>query len=310
VVLVGWYVTRRALSPVKRIVDTVERIEVSRLDERLPVGAVKDELSRIASTINTMLERIEAGYERERRFTGDASHELRGPLAKVLADIDIALARERGAAEYRDTLVRCRSYARDMQRLVESLLCLARLDADRDATRRRAFDLTDLAAETARLLPEDHARRTRLDLAGEARVVTAYGAPELVRIMIRNLLQNALRYSPAESAVTVRLSRKNGCAQVEIEDRGEGIPEDELERVFSRFYRADCSRARATGGYGLGLAIVHEIAAAHGTTVTLTNLPGGGVCASFALPSEAPEANPASNQENPPAAGAAGGGER
>jgi signal transduction histidine kinase len=144
IVFIGGSVTRRALSPVKHIVDTVERIELSRLDERLHVGEVEDELSSIATTVNRMLDRIEEGYGRERQFTGDASHELRGPLAKVIADIDVSLSQERAPEEYRETLMRCRRYAERMQHLVESLLWLARLDARGAAVKLRPFDLTDL----------------------------------------------------------------------------------------------------------------------------------------------------------------------
>ena len=282
VVLVGWYITRRAMSPVGRIVDAAERIGVSRLDQRLPVGPVEDELHRISSTINGMLDRIEEGYKREREFTGDASHELRGPLAKVIADIDVALTKEREASEYRETLERCRNYANSIERLVDSLLWLSRLDSTGEARETQSFELTDLAAETVRFFPTEDAARVQLEVDGAG--IVAEGTPGLVRVMLQNLLQNALRYSPTESTVVVRITSANGIAKVEVEDRGEGIPPDELSQVFSRFYRVDKSRARETGGFGLGLSIVSAIARAHNTEVTLENRSGGGLRASFELP--------------------------
>ncbi len=284
IVFIGWYVTRRALSPVENIVDTVERIELSRLDERLHVGEADDELSRISTTVNRMLDRIEDGYERERQFTGDASHELRGPLAKVIADIDVALSQDRAPGEYRETLLRCRRYAERMQHLVESLLWLARLDSRGAAVKPRPFDLTDLLTEVVRMFPTEDASRVRLDFEADQRVVSALGDPDLIRVMLQNLVQNALRYSSPGDPVNICLGATNGVATVEVRDHGEGIADDELSQVFSRFYRVDKSRSRETGGFGLGLAIVDEVAQAHGFRVSLSNAAEGGVVASFSLP--------------------------
>lgn len=283
VVLVGWYVTRRAMSPVKRIVETVEDVEVSRLDKRLPVGPVGDELDRISATINNMLARLEEGYARERQFTGDASHELRNPLAKVIADIDVTLKKERDSSEYRETLVRCRGYARGMERLVESLLWLARLPVAPRAMNVTTFELADLAAETVGMLPAEEATRVRLELDDVGRSIHVRGKPELIRVLLQNLLQNALRYSPGTSPVTLRLAVDGDLARIDVQDHGDGIPEEDLEHVFSRFFRVDRSRARQSGGFGLGLAIVEEIAKEHGADVRLRNQSEGGLVATFHL---------------------------
>ncbi len=280
----SWWVTRQAMSPVQRIVSTLEAIEVSNLDARLPVDGAEDELNGIAVAINRTLDRIESGYTREREFTGDASHELRGPVAKILADIDIALSKERSSDEYRETLMRCRNYALGIRSLIESLLWLARLDARRGDLHARDFDLTEVATDVIRVLPAERASRVRLDLSREESVVTAYGDPDLVRVMLHNLLHNSLRYSPADTPVDLQLSTHNGTTAVTVSDRGCGIPDDQIEQVFSRFYRVDRARSRETGGFGLGLAIVNEIAIAHGTEVAMTNLPSGGLRASFSLP--------------------------
>lgn len=288
VILVGWFVTRQAMSPVQKIVDTLEAIEVTSLDHRLPIRNVQDELDRISLTINGMLQRIQSGFEREQQFVGDASHELRSPIAKVLADIEVALSKERTPSEYRETLRRCRSYAIGMRRLVESLLSLARLEGRTEGVRIRDFDLTDVAADVIRTLPADQASRVEFDCAAAETVVTARGAPELIRVLLHNLLDNALRHTPADSRVALRLATRSGHATVTVDDHGVGIPEDQLERVFSRFFRLDKVRSRETGGFGLGLSIVNEVARAHNTRVSLQNRPEGGLRATIVLPAMSP----------------------
>ncbi|MCA8960502.1 MAG: HAMP domain-containing protein [Planctomycetes bacterium] len=287
VVLVGWFVTRRAMSPVRRIVRELDEVEVSKLDARLPVESPGDEFGRISVTINRMLDRIEEGYRRERRFTGDASHELRGPIAKILADLDVTLSRVRTTQEYVETLERCRVYGQGIRNLVDSLLWLARLDAGRFSVTRRSFDLTELTTDLIGSLPEDETRRVELDLTEAPAVVMARGEPDLVRVLFQNLLQNALRHSPETEPVAVRLQAQNGHARVVIDDLGPGIPEGQIRSVFARFFRLDKARSRRTGGVGLGLAIVDEIARVHGTEVRLTNRAPRGLQASFDLPRHA-----------------------
>jgi signal transduction histidine kinase len=155
-ILAGFYVVRKAMSPVQEIVNAVEHIRLSDLQKRLPATKARDELSRIASTINNMLDRLERAYRRERQFTGDASHELRGPLTKVLGEIELALSRERSAEEYRAALESCRRYAETMKALVESLITLARLDSGSKSLAETSLDLGDLAVETiGRFQPEE-----------------------------------------------------------------------------------------------------------------------------------------------------------
>ena len=135
-----------------------------------------------------------------------------------------------------------------------------------------------------RVFPADEAVRIRLDLEQDHRVIQALGDREIVQIMLQNLVKNALRYSSSDTRVDIRVTAQNGTATVEVQDRREGIPQEHLDRVFSRFYRVDKSRSRETGGSGLGLGIVDEIATAHGIEVSLQNRPDGGVLASFSLP--------------------------
>lgn len=283
-VLAGWFVARRAMAPVEKIVETVTRIKLPNLDERLPVGRANDELDRIASTINGMLDRIMNAYVRERQFTADASHELRGPLTKVIADIDLALSRERNVDEHNETLLRLRNYATGMQQLVESLLFLARLDAGTSELEMTAFDVCSTAVDVINRFPKDAAGRIGFDIEDGGKPLEALGEPRLVGIMMHNLLENAIRYSPDDRQVRMEMHAENGCIAVRIEDEGQGIPERHAAEVFDRFYRLDKSRARETGGIGLGLAIVKEIARVHQTRVEFEGGARGGTVARFSLP--------------------------
>jgi heavy metal sensor kinase len=283
VVLIGWYTARRAMAPVDRMVGAAKRIELSSLDERLPTGDVNDELHRIAVTINGMLDRIERGYRRESEFTGDASHELRGPLTKIRSEIDVTLAKERTPEEYRDTLLRIKSHGEGMLRLVESLLLLARLDGSGRRLKLEPFDLVDTAVGVVKSLPAADAARVDFRCGESAGPLEVLGQDTLFATLLHNLIENALRYSPAEKRVQVRIRAENGSVHIEVEDEGPGIPREDRERVFQRFYRVDKSRSRASGGFGLGLAIVRAIALAHGIRVEITSAGHGGTLANLDL---------------------------
>ena len=292
VVAIGWFVTRRALSPVRRILDAANRIEPSHLDVRLPCGTVRDELYMISETINRMLDRLEEGFRRERRFTGDASHELRGPLTKIMAEIGVALSRPRESDEYRESLDRCHEYAESLKTIVESLLLLSRLDREHTLPSPVRVDVDAVLLDTVGSLQELERGRVSLELSsGEAPTIVV-GHDELIRVLVRNLLENALRYSPRDELVTVRTRRDGSQVTIEIEDRGPGLPPDRRERVFDRFYRVDESRTRETGGVGLGLSICRSIARAHHGDIELVASPTGGTVARASLPLES-DASPA-----------------
>ncbi|UCD49300.1 MAG: HAMP domain-containing protein [Phycisphaerales bacterium] len=285
IILLAWQVTRRALKPVDEIVTRTARIDAPHLGERLPVGAADDELSRIARTVNRMLDRIQDGYRREQQFTGDASHEMRNPLAKMLGEIDWALSRQRAPQEYRDTLERLQRYAQSMQQLTESLLILARLDGKLQNLEVKPFDVADLAMELLGTFPADSAGRLRLELGESTGPMEALGHRHLIAVLMRNLIDNALRYSPAQSPVDLRIHRANGRIDVAVQDAGPGIPPEQVALAFNRFYRLEPSRSRQTGGVGLGLSIAQVIATVHHTEVNLGPAATGGTLATFTLPS-------------------------
>jgi|GEM_PF-4076404 len=291
IVLVAWLVTRHAFGRVDDIIDQVETINPSQLNTRLPVGNAKDELSRISQTVNKMLDRIEGGYQREQQFTGDASHEIRNPLAKIIAEIDLVLSKQRENNEYRESLVRLREYAEGMQILIESLLTLARLDGRPQNLESKPFDIADLAMDILKTLGQDSTRRIRLELGESTGPMQAMGHRHLIGILLKNLIDNALRYSPPQCPVYLRINRNSQNIHIEIEDEGPGIPKEQSTLVFNRFHRLDKSRSKQTGGVGLGLSIVKAIANIHHTSVTLTKAAKQGTLATFTLPSANHQAN-------------------
>ncbi len=292
IVGIAWAVTRQAMKRVDAIISEVQQIDPAHLDARIPVGAAEDELSRISLTINTMLDRIQAGYQREQQFTGDASHEMRNPLAKIVAEIDLVLSRHRENKDYEETLGRLRKYAQGMQQLIESLLLLTRLDGMAAGTPAnggsgrleiKPFDVADLAVEVLKTLPGEAAGRIRLELSDSNAPMQALGHRHLIGIMLSNLIDNALRYSPPDRPVTVQIGRNGRDVHVEVRDEGPGIPEEQTKQVFNRFARLEKSRSRETGGVGLGLSIVQTVARMHRTEVQLVNGTGKGTRATFTL---------------------------
>ena len=284
IVLIAWLVTKRALKPVHEIVQQAEKIVPSNMNERLPFRDANDELSYLAKTVNKMLDRIQAGYDREQQFTGDASHEMRNPLAKMIAEIDLALSKNRDPKAYKEILIRLKGYSEGMQHLTNSLLILARLDGGLQTLDIQPFDASELVVAALTTLPKASASRVHLTLGPSTHPMMAIAHESLMGILTRNLLDNALRYSPADSPVFVRIHRRGKTVYFAIEDQGVGIPEDQRKLIFNRFYRIDKSRAQSTGGAGLGLTIVHAIADMHHITVDLKPGNTQGTVVSFSLP--------------------------
>lgn len=274
-----YWLVGRSLRSVEAIRTRVADIGASDLTERVPVPSNYDEISSLAVTMNEMLARIEAGHSAQRRFVGDASHELRSPVAAILSALDVAAAHPEllNSDLAASTL---RPEAHRMEALVEDLLLLARADEGAPAWRRRDVDLDDVVStELGRVL-----RETSVTIDAElipTRMVGDRGG--LSRVM-RNLLENAIRH--AESRVDVRVYPDGSNAVVTVADDGPGIPEADRKRIFERFVRLDSGRARSGGGTGLGLAIVSEVVGAHGGTVTVDDRPGGGALIVVRVPRE------------------------
>jgi heavy metal sensor kinase len=266
---VTWVVATRALAPVERIRREVEQITGDRLDRRVPEPPSRDEVRRLARTMNEMLGRLEDSRDRQQQFVADASHELRSPLASIRQTAEVARTHPGSLPEGELADAVLEESAR-MQRLVEQLLLLTRADEGTLARTHHDVDLDDLALAEAR-------RVRRAGLAVETSGVGAgrvRGDRTAIAQVVRNLVDNAARHAGGAVAVAVR--ETGGDVELVVEDDGAGIPEEHRERVFERFVRLDEARARDAGGSGLGLAIVQEIVTAHGGAVTVSASPLGG----------------------------------
>jgi signal transduction histidine kinase len=264
-----WVAAGRALTPVERIRSEVEQISGDRLDRRVPEPRSRDEIRRLARTMNEMLGRLEESRSRQQQFVADASHELRSPLASIRQTAEVARAHPGALPEGELANAVLEESAR-MQRLVEQLLLLTRADGVAAARAAYDVDLDDLALAEARRVG-----RSGLDVettgvaAGRVR-----GDQTALAQVVRNLVDNAARHADQAMSVTVR-ERGHGVELI-VEDDGPGIPEGQHQRIFERFVRLDEARARDSGGSGLGLAIVKEIVAAHGGSVAVSSSELGG----------------------------------
>lgn len=272
VLLVGgvtWVVATRALAPVERIRREVEEIGGDRLDRRVPEPESRDEIGRLARTMNQMLGRLQDSQTRQRQFVADASHELRSPVASIRQVAEVAQAHPAALpdGELAETVLQ--ESAR-LQRLVDQLLLLTRADDGGAGPADHEVDLDDLALAEARRVARTG---MRVDTAGVGAGRIRGDASALAQV-VRNLADNAARHATSAMAVAVRVH--SGAVELTVDDDGPGIPAGQRERVFERFVRLDEARARDAGGSGLGLAIVKEIVAAHGGTVAVSPSSLGG----------------------------------
>jgi heavy metal sensor kinase len=279
----GWWLARRALAPIERMTSKAEGIGPDALDERVDVPATADEVAHLATTLNTMLDRIQAGVEDQLRLVADTSHELRTPLTAMRAELDVSLRHDDLTPAARTVLESTREEVDRISATVDDLLVLARADEVGLVAVHERVDLHELAAAaTAPFETLAHARGVELRLEG--RPAPALGDPDSLRHALRNLVDNAVKFTPGGGTVVVRSVSANGSSQVRVIDEGPGIPSDLQDRVFDRFYRID--EARSGSGSGLGLAIVDEVARAHGGHVGIApHLPCGSVF-TFSVPSD------------------------
>jgi heavy metal sensor kinase len=267
---------RRALVPVTRMAEAARTMGAADLDQRLPTSGTGDELQDLGDAFNGLLDRLHEAFERQRRFTGDASHQLRTPLAALLGQVDVALRRERSADDLRRVLSLVRDQAGHLGQIVEALLFLARADAEAALPDRETIDLASwVVAHRERW--SGHPRAADLVVANEAGgPLRVQAHPPLLAQLLDNLLDNACKYSEPGTPVTIRLGRESGRAALSVEDRGRGIDPADLPRLFEPFYRAPDARREGRAGTGLGLAVAQRIAQALGGSLVARGEPGRG----------------------------------
>jgi heavy metal sensor kinase len=271
----GWLLTSRALRPVDEISASASRISAGNLSERINVAEMDSELGRLAHVLNSTFARLEAAFAQQQQFTADASHELRTPLAVLISEAQTTLARERNAAEYRETLEACLETAQQMRRLTQSLLQLARLDAGQEPIERTPFDLAERVHACVELL-RPLADQRGIDIECSLTSAPVQGDAGRLDQVITNLLSNAIHYNSDHGQIRVTTRMEQGAALLCVTDTGQGIAAGDLPHVFKRFYRADASRSRAEGRSGLGLAICKAIVDAHSGSIEVSSHPGEG----------------------------------
>ena len=294
---VGYLLARKSLAPVDRMVAEAAEITATRLDRRLEVPQAKDELARLARTLNDMIERLERSFTRVRRFTADAAHELRTPLAVIRTSVEVALREPRSPVSDRRVFEDLLEEADRLGRIVSQLLDLCREDHGIPTSSHQLIRLDELAHEITDLMQvaaEEKGLRLAVDEFPPCRV---RGDEDRLRQLLINLLDNAIKYTPAEGSVTVHGATFAGSARIEVIDTGSGISREHLPHVFERFYRADASRCREIDGTGLGLAICRSIAEAHRGQLWVESEAGCGTKVVLVLPREGASATPVSASE-------------
>lgn len=281
----GYLLAGRVLAPVVTISRLASSIGERDLSARLKLDLSNDELGHLARTVDGMLDRIEDAFERQRRFTGDAAHELRTPLGLMRSQVDLALARPRSAEAYREALEELDTDLERMARLVGALLTLARTDARHLAIERASFDLgntIDMVLEQFVSLADE----AGVTLKSDTSLTTVLADEGLLIQVLVNLLENAFAHTPSGGQITAGCRMEREHVRLWVADTGSGVAPAHRERIFDRFYRVDAGRTREAGGTGLGLAIAKAIAEAHRGTISLVHQHGPGACVELLLPAD------------------------
>lgn len=282
----GYAIANHAFGPVRRITRAAEQISDGQdLSRRIDLGPGRDEIYTLAATFDRMFARLEASFQAEKEFTSDASHELRTPVAVILAQCEEAQA---DPSQRDHALQVIQSQARGMSALISQLLTLARADQGRLNLEKEPIDLGELtqmvAAQTEELAA---AKGIRVECRADAGLWVQGDETMLVRMLL-NLTENAVKYGREGGFVRITLSRQGDCLEGRVEDDGIGITPQQQERIWERFYQADPSRSPSQGGVGLGLPMVRTIVQAHGGRVWAESRPGGGSVFLFRLPALEP----------------------
>jgi two-component system, OmpR family, heavy metal sensor histidine kinase CusS len=263
--LIAIIVTRRGLQPLRKLTQSLDRIGPDQLKERIGSTGWPRELQPLAIAFDQMLERLDDSFTRLSQFSADLAHELRTPIANMLGEAQVALTRDRTAAEYSDTIVSTVAECERLSRIVDNLLFVARVDAAREPIARKWFDARAAVEKIAafyQMVADDH--NVTIHCSGDGEV---YADPDLFERAVGNLLDNALRFTAEHGAIRVMVSKHTSDFQVTVSDNGSGIAAEHLPRVFDRFYRAESSRS--SDGAGLGLALVKSIVELHGGSATI-----------------------------------------
>ena len=287
----GFFLARKSLGPVAIMNRQTQRISVENLSSRLDITNPRDELGSLATTINELLNRLEHSFKEQQRFIADASHELRTPLAVLRGETEVSLSKRRTMEEYQQSLALIKEEAERLTRIVEDLFVLARQPLEGSPTLlKQSLSLNDVVSDCARAA-QVLADRKGVTLATQTASEPVFldGDEDLLKRMVLNLLDNAVKFTTSGGQVSITLVRHNGHAQITVADTGIGIPDVAQPYVFDRFYRVDKARSRQTGGAGLGLSIVSWIVAVHDGKITMNSTAGEGTKFVVELPARTQE---------------------
>lgn len=272
-VIGGYWIAGRALKPIQQITQTAARISQGQdLDKRIHLGSGTDELHQLADVLDNMINRLDKAFKLEQQFTSDASHELRTPMSVIMAQCEYILENTRTSEEYEATLKVIQRQGRKMSKLIEDMLCIARLEQNKDSYPREMVDFSTLVQDICMDMALLKSKNIVLGWEIEPGIFLMGNAMLLTR-MVTNLISNGYRYGKQDGRISIRLKCDNGI-QLSVEDNGIGIPDEQKDRIFGRFYQAEA--ARFSEGTGLGLAMVRDIAKYHRGTIEVDSVVGKG----------------------------------
>jgi two-component system OmpR family sensor kinase len=272
----GAVLARQAIEPLDRITNTAQRISARHLDQRIELPGADIELTRLASSFNQMLDRLDQSFKQMRQFTADASHELRTPVTILMGETELAVNDLLDYEECKAALSSRHEELQRMARIVDDLLTLSQFDDGAPALVRKPLDFADLVIEVCEQ-QRNQAKAKGVELELNKTVpIMMQGDSSRLRQMVRNLLDNAIKYTPAGGKVSIELAQSNGNFAFRVSDSGIGIPSSDLPHIFDRFYRVDKARTREEGGSGLGLSIVKRVVESHGGKIKVTSEVGTG----------------------------------
>lgn len=260
----GYFIIRKALKPVKSVVQTAKDISADDLSLRIEAGQQQDEIGELVDTFNDMISRLEKSVKKIKQFSGDVSHELRTPLTIIRGEIEVLLRKDRSKEEYQKTLKSALEETAYLERIIDDLLFLSRMDALEKKEFEKSVQLDEILLKVVE--SQEFAAKKKgitLDIK-KVEPTQVKGEEILLERMVANIIDNAIRYTHSAGKVEVSLEKKDGTSTLFVQDTGIGIPEESLPLIFDRFYVVDKSRFKETGGLGLGLSIVKRVADCHG----------------------------------------------
>lgn len=276
VMIWGYFFMKRVFSPVRDLVEVTRKITAENLSQRIDPGRSNDEISELAETLNGMISRLDSSFKQIRQFSGDVSHELKTPLTAIKGEIEVTLRKSRSEEEYKEVLLSLLEEINYLTKIVDNLLFLSRLDS-------KSFHIGNDSVDPGSIMMELYENFYRLAkdrgvtiniLSADSSVIA--GDAGLIRQLFSNLLLNSIKYTPGGGTIDISVEKDQDRSLFTIKDSGVGIPCEDFDKVFDRFYRVDSSRSKDTGGSGLGLAIAKKIVEVHGGEITLKSKVGEG----------------------------------